>query len=92
MWALGLTMTADAFGLEARTVITRLGLTSLALAFALKDILSNIVSGSLILRPFHLGHPIVVGDTEGSVIRIAGARDGFSMRINEHSAVHGASC
>ena len=47
-------------------------LTSLALGFALKDILSNFVSGILILllRPFELNDQIIVGETEGNVERI----------------------
>jgi small-conductance mechanosensitive channel len=42
------------------------------LGFALKDILSNFVSGLLILalRPFKIGDQIVVGETEGAVERI----------------------
>jgi small conductance mechanosensitive channel len=52
--------------------LTGLGLTGLALGFALKDIISNFVSGLLILalRPFELGDQIIVGETEGSVQRI----------------------
>jgi small-conductance mechanosensitive channel len=42
------------------------------LGFALRDVLSNFVSGLLLLllRPFALGDQIVVGETEGSVERI----------------------
>lgn len=63
---------ADALGFDPQTVVTGLGLTGLALGFALKDIISNFVSGILILilRPFELGDQIVVGETEGSVERI----------------------
>jgi small conductance mechanosensitive channel len=72
VWLLGLIVAASAFGLEPGTLATGLGLTSLALGFALKDILSNFVSGLLILtlRPFQLGDQIIIGDTEGSVERI----------------------
>lgn len=72
VWLLGLIVAASAFGLEPSTLATGLGLTSLALGFALKDILSNFVSGLLILtlRPFELGDQIIIGDTEGSVERI----------------------
>lgn len=72
VWLLGLIVAASAFGLEPGTLATGLGLTSLALGFALKDILSNFVSGLLILtlRPFELGDQIIIGDTEGSVERI----------------------
>jgi len=72
VWLLGLIVAATAFGLEPSTLATGLGLTSLALGFALKDILSNFVSGLLILtlRPFKLGDQIVIGETEGTVERI----------------------
>jgi small-conductance mechanosensitive channel len=70
--AVGLIVAVDALGFEPQTVVTGLGLTGLALGFALKDIISNFVSGILILslRPFDLGDQIVVGSTEGSVERI----------------------
>jgi len=72
VWALGMLVAASAFGLDPQAVATGLGLTSLALGFALKDILSNFVSGLLILtlRPFRLGDQILIGPTEGSVERI----------------------
>jgi len=72
VWALGLFVAVDALGFKPETVVTGLGLTGLALGFALKDIISNFVSGMLILalRPFQLGDQIVVGETEGSVERI----------------------
>ena len=72
VWAIGILVAADALGFEPETVVTGLGLTGLALGFALKDIISNFVSGILILalRPFQIGDEIVVGETEGSVQRI----------------------
>ncbi|MBW4666044.1 MAG: mechanosensitive ion channel family protein [Cyanomargarita calcarea GSE-NOS-MK-12-04C] len=72
VWMLGFIVALDAFGFDPQTVATGLGLTSLALGFALKDILSNFISGILILvlRPFELGDQIIVGDTEGNVERI----------------------
>ncbi len=72
IWVLGLIIAVDALGFAPETVVTGLGLTGLALGFALKDIISNFVSGLLILaiRPFQIGDQIVVGETEGSVERI----------------------
>jgi small conductance mechanosensitive channel len=72
VWAIGLFMALDAMGVNAQTLVTGLGLTSVALGFALKDILSNLVSGMLILafRTFAIGDQIVVGDAEGSVEKI----------------------
>jgi small conductance mechanosensitive channel len=68
----GVFVAAGALGFDPENVATGLGLTSLAFGFALKDILSNFVSGILLLllRPFELGDQIVVGETEGSVQRI----------------------
>lgn len=72
IWVLGIVVAINALGFEPQTVATGIGLTSLALGFALQDILSNFVSGILILliRPFKLGDQIIVGDTEGDVERI----------------------
>ena len=72
VWTLGIIVAIDAFGFDPQTVVTGLGLTSLALGFALKDIISNFISGILILtlRPFRLGDQIIVGETEGNVERI----------------------
>lgn len=72
IWVLGLMLAIDALGFQPQTVVAGLGLTGLALGFALKDIISNFVSGLLILtlRPFELGDEIVVGETEGNVERI----------------------
>lgn len=72
IWALGIVVAVDALGFRAQTVVAGLGLTGLALGFALKDIISNFVSGLLLLglRPFELGDEIMVGETEGRVERI----------------------
>jgi small-conductance mechanosensitive channel len=72
IWLLGILIAINALGFDPQTVATGVGLTSLALGFALQDILSNFVSGLLILvlRPFQLGDQIIIGDTEGSVERI----------------------
>lgn len=73
VWALGLVLAVSAFGLEPSSVATALGLSSIAIGFALKDILSNFVSGMLILllRPFKVGDQVVIGETEGTVQKIA---------------------
>jgi small conductance mechanosensitive channel len=72
VWVVGILVALDAFGFNPQTFVTGLGLTSVALGFALKDIVSNLVSGVLLqaLRPFDLGDQIVVGATEGSVEEI----------------------
>jgi small-conductance mechanosensitive channel len=72
VWAIGVVVTLDALGINLQAVVTAFGLGSVALGFALKDILSNLVSGVLILamRPFAIGDQIVIGETEGTVEEI----------------------
>ena len=72
IWLLGIIIAINALGFDPQALATGVGLTSLALGFALQDILSNFVSGLLILvlRPFQLGDEIVIGETEGAVERI----------------------
>lgn len=50
-------------------IFTSLGIGSVALGFAFKDILQNWIAGFFILirRPFHRGDQIKVGDIEGTV-------------------------
>lgn len=72
VWGIGVAIALDTLGFDAQAVITGFGLTSIALGFALKDVLSNLVSGMLILltRSFALNDQIIVGETEGTVERI----------------------
>lgn len=72
IWIIGIIIAIHALGFDPASAVAALGLTSLALGFALKDILSNLVSGILMLafRPFEIGDQIVVGDTEGAVEQI----------------------
>ena len=69
VWMLGFIVALDAVGVNPESVITALGLTGVALGFALREVLSNLVSGILILamRLFEIGDQIVVGETEGTV-------------------------
>jgi small-conductance mechanosensitive channel len=59
-------------GINVSALVAGLGLTGFALGFALKDILSNLVSGVLILlyRPFKLNQQITVNGMEGLVTEI----------------------
>jgi len=72
IWAIGGVAAVDTLGFNAQSVVTGLGLTSIALGFALKDVVSNLVSGLLMVvtRPFAIGDQIIVGDTEGTVERL----------------------
>jgi small-conductance mechanosensitive channel len=59
-------------GVNVSALVAGLGLTGFALGFALKDILSNLMSGVLILlyRPFSINDHITVTGLEGLVTEI----------------------
>ena len=59
-------------GINVSALVAGLGLTGFALGFALKDTISNLLSGVLILlyRPFERGSRIKISGYEGIVISI----------------------
>ena len=59
-------------GIDIGALLAGLGLTGFAIGFALKDIISNWLSGVLILvyEPFRRGDFINVGGLEGTVVAI----------------------
>lgn len=59
-------------GVNVSALVAGLGLTGFALGFALKDTISNLLSGILILiyRPFAIGNRIKISGYEGIVISI----------------------
>jgi len=59
-------------GINVSALVAGLGLTGFALGFALKDTISNLLSGVLILlyRPFEKGNRIKVAGYEGTVVSI----------------------
>ncbi len=69
---LGLATALGTLGINVSALVAGLGLTGFALGFALKDILSNVVSGTLILlfQPFQIQDQIKVSGFEGTVINI----------------------
>ncbi len=72
IWVVGILVALDAMGFNPQTLVTGLGLTSVALGLALRDLLSNVVSGVMIqaFRSFELEDQIQIGSVEGSVERI----------------------
>lgn len=56
-------------GVRAGDIFAGLGIGSVALGFAFKDVLQNLFAGFLILlyRPFHIGDQIKVKDYEGTI-------------------------
>ncbi len=59
-------------GVDVSALVAGLGLTGFALGFALKDTISNLLSGILILvyRPFEIGDYIKMSGYEGTVVSI----------------------
>jgi len=59
-------------GIDISALVAGLGLTGFALGFALKDSISNLLSGILILlyRPFEIGNQIQISGYQGTVVAI----------------------
>ncbi len=68
----GLITALGTMGMNVSALVASLGLTGFALGFALKDALSNILAGVLILlyQPFEVGSVIKVMGYEGEVVKI----------------------
>ena len=69
---LGFITALGTLGINVSAMVAGLGLTGFALGFALKDTISNILSGVLILlyRPFEIGSRIKISGYEGVVVSI----------------------
>lgn len=69
VYAVGLVIILDFFGVNTTSILAILGAAGLAIALALKDTLSNIAAGMmlLILRPFSAGDSIAFSSTSGKV-------------------------
>jgi len=69
---MGIISALGTLGIDVSAIVAGLGLTGFALGFALKDAISNILAGSLILiyRPFNRYDTIKVANNEGVVEEI----------------------
>jgi small conductance mechanosensitive channel len=69
VYSIGFVIILDFFGVNTASILTLLGAAGLAIALALKDTLSNIAAGMmlLILRPFRAGHVIESGSMLGTI-------------------------
>lgn len=69
---MGFVTALGTLGIDVSAIVAGLGLTGLALGIALKDIVSNAVSGIMLLlfRPFRHNDQIKVADFEGEVVDI----------------------
>lgn len=69
---IGMITALGTIGIDVSALVAGLGLTGFALGFALKDTISNILSGVLILlyRPFKVGDEIKISSHQGKVLSI----------------------
>ncbi len=70
--SVGLISALGTVGMNVSALVTSLGLTGFALGFALKDAISNVLAGVLLIlyRPFRRGDYINVTGLEGEVVDI----------------------
>jgi small conductance mechanosensitive channel len=72
VWTLGTVVALGVLGLNFAALLGTLGLTSVAIGFSLRDVLSNYISGVILLaaRPFRIGDQVVIDSYEGTVTQI----------------------
>jgi small-conductance mechanosensitive channel len=72
VWVFGTIIALGVLGLEFGALLSAFGLTSVAIGFSLKDVLSNYISGVVLLaaRPFRLGDQVVIDNFEGTITQI----------------------
>jgi len=72
IFIIGLIVALGTMGINVTALVASLGLAGFAVGFALKDTLSNLLAGFMVLfyQPFRAGDYIVVGKVEGKVIDI----------------------
>ena len=72
VWVIGIVIALGVMGLDFGALLGALGLTSVAIGFSLKDVLSNYISGVILLaaRPFRINDQVVIGNYEGTITQI----------------------
>ncbi|MDA3899761.1 MAG: mechanosensitive ion channel family protein [Spirochaetes bacterium] len=72
LWVVGLIILLSNLGVEISALVASLGISSIAIAFALQNILSDVFSSFSIYldRPFEVGDFIIVGDDNGIVKKV----------------------
>ncbi len=72
VWVIGGVIALGVLGLDLGAMLGTLGLTSVAIGFGLKDMLSNYISGMILLaaRPFGINDQVVIADYEGTITQI----------------------
>ncbi|EAY30462.1 mechanosensitive ion channel domain-containing protein [Microscilla marina] len=72
IWLFAITLSIETLGFNAGAILAGLGIGGFALAFALKDILADLLGGLtlLITKPFKVGERVVVAGIDGWVHKI----------------------
>ncbi|VEP15637.1 Small-conductance mechanosensitive channel [Hyella patelloides LEGE 07179] len=72
VWIVGSVIALGVMGLDFGALLGALGLTSVAIGFSLKDVLSNYISGVILLaaRPFRINDQVVIDEYEGTITQI----------------------
>lgn len=72
VWILGSVIALGVLGLDFAALLGAFGLTSVAIGFSLKDVLSNYISGVILLaaRPFRINDQVVIEEFEGTITQI----------------------
>ncbi|MGB3535696.1 MAG: mechanosensitive ion channel family protein [Microcoleaceae cyanobacterium] len=72
VWIVGSVIALGVLGLDFGALLGALGLTSVAIGFSLKDVLSNYISGVILLaaRPFKINDQVVIKNYEGTITQI----------------------
>ncbi|MEM8829113.1 MAG: mechanosensitive ion channel family protein [Cyanobacteria bacterium P01_G01_bin.19] len=88
VWVIGFVIALGVMGLDFGALLGALGLTSVAIGFSLKDVLSNYISGVILLaaRPFRIDDQVVIGDYEGTISQIQ--LRGTTMRTYDGRVVY----
>lgn len=87
IWAIGAIIILSHFGVNINALITTLGVSSLAIALAAQDTISNIIAGFLIMvdRPFRMGDEIQLPSGEKVKVLSIGVRR--SRFLNQDKAI-----
>lgn len=72
VWVIGSVIALGVLGIDFAALLGALGLTSVAIGFSLKDVLSNYISGVILLaaRPFRINDQVVIDNYEGTITQI----------------------
>jgi small conductance mechanosensitive channel len=98
VWCIAVIMALPLVGIGPESILTVLAGASLSVGLALRDHLSNVASGAVLLtlRPYHIGDLVTLGLHEGRVTRLGlfetvlARQDGAEVLVRNDLAIAGA--